>query len=150
GFAAAHALVDSVVLRVDGQQRDVVLASRFEDEVAGGDEALLVGQADGLAGADGGVGGLEPGDADDGGDHEVGLRMSCNSDGACSTPADFDPGETGFAEAGGGLGGEFFGGERDDFGLPAEALGGGFVEIAAGGEGDDLVAVGEGFADGEG
>jgi len=31
-----------------------------EDEFAGGDEALLVGETDGLAGADGGVGSFEP------------------------------------------------------------------------------------------
>ena len=43
-----------------------------------------------------------------------------------------------------------FGGEGDDFGAPAEALGVGYVDVAACGEGDDLVAVGEGFADGEG
>ena len=46
--------------------------------------------------------------------------------------------------------GELFGGDGDDFGMPAEALGEGGVDVAAGGEGDDLIAVGEGLADGEG
>jgi hypothetical protein len=66
--------VDGVVLGVDGEQIDVVLFCGGED-LAGGDEALLVGQADGLAGADCGVGGFEAGDADDGGDDEVGFGM---------------------------------------------------------------------------
>ena len=46
--------------------------------------------------------------------------------------------------------GELFGGEGDDLGAPAEALGEGYVEVLACGEGDDLIAVGEGLADGEG
>ena len=51
GGSAAHALVDGVVLGVDGQQGDVVLLRGGDDELTGGDEALLVGEADGLAGA---------------------------------------------------------------------------------------------------
>ncbi len=73
---AAHALVDGVVLAVDGQQR-LALAARFGgDQIARGDQALLVGQADGLAGFDGFVGGFQSGNADDGADHEVGVGMS--------------------------------------------------------------------------
>lgn len=34
--------------------------------------------------------------------------------------------------------------------MPAEALVVGYVDVAASGEGDDLVAIREGFADGEG
>ena len=60
------------------------------------------------------------------------------------------PVEAGLAEAAASAAAKFFGGQRDDFGLPAQALGEGLVEVAAGGEGDDFVAVGEGFADGEG
>ena len=43
--AAAQALVDGVVLAVDGQQR-LALAARFGgDQFSGGDQAFLVGQA---------------------------------------------------------------------------------------------------------
>ncbi len=63
---AAHALVDGVVLGVDGEEDYIVLARRGDDELAGGYEALLVGEADGLAGFDGGVGGFEAGYTDDG------------------------------------------------------------------------------------
>ena len=100
GCAAAQALVDGVVLGVDGEQGDVVLAGGGEDEVAGGDEALLVGEADGLAGADGGVGGFEAGDADDGGDDEVDLGQGGDADGAGGAVDDFDAGDAGCAEAG--------------------------------------------------
>ena len=43
GFSAAEALVDRVVLGIDGQEGDVVLFCRSDDELASGDEALLVG-----------------------------------------------------------------------------------------------------------
>ena len=67
---------------VDGEQGDVVFLRCGDDEVAGGDEALLVGEADGLAGADGGVGGFQAGYADDGGDDEVDLGKGRDADGA--------------------------------------------------------------------
>ena len=77
---ATHALVDGVVLAVDRQER-LALAARFGgDEIAGGDQALLVGEADGLAGFDGFIGGFESGDADDGGDDEVGVGMGGDLD----------------------------------------------------------------------
>ena len=53
-----------------------------EDEVACGDQAFFVGKADGLAGADGGVGGLEARDADDGGDDKVDLGKGGDADSA--------------------------------------------------------------------
>ena len=43
GFAAAHGLMDGVVLGVDGEDLCVVLAGGGHDEVAGGDEALFIG-----------------------------------------------------------------------------------------------------------
>ena len=66
--AAAHALVDGVVLGVDRQQGYIANAARaaVEEEIAGGDQAFLGGEPDGLAGEDGGVGGLKAGNADDG------------------------------------------------------------------------------------
>ena len=56
--------------------------------------------------------------------------------------------DLGAGDAGGGqacaeIGGEGFGGEGDEAWAPAPALGEGDLEIAAGGEGDGLVAVGE-------
>ena len=56
-------------------------AARGED-FAGGHHALLVGQADRLAGQDGGVGGFKTGHADDGGDDEVGFGQRGAGDGA--------------------------------------------------------------------
>jgi len=63
---------------------------------------------------------------------------------------DFDASDPCRLEARGEIGSQSFGGQRDDLWTPAEALGQGYVDVAASGEGDDLVAVGEGFADGEG
>jgi hypothetical protein len=150
GGAAAEALVDGVVLGVDRKERDVVLASGFEDEVAGGDEALLVGEADGLAGEDGGVGGFEAGNADDGGNDEAGGGKGGYADGAGGAVRDFDAGDVVSAEVGGEAVGEGFGGEGDDLRTPAEGLREGEVVVAAGGEGDGLEVGGVGVAEAEG
>ena len=61
-----------------------------------------------------------------------------------------DVGEACFAEAGLEGCGQLFGGYGDDSGAPAEALGEGNLEVLARGESDGLIAIGEGFADGEG
>ena len=90
GCAAAEALVDGVVFAVDGEEGGVVLAGGGEDEVAGGYEAFLVGEADRFAGEDGGVGGFKAGDADDGGDDEVGFGEGGDADRAGGAVDDFD------------------------------------------------------------
>ena len=53
----------------------MILLGQLQDELAGHDERLLVGQGDGLACLDGMDGGREAGEADHGGEHHV--------DGAC-------------------------------------------------------------------
>ena len=121
--AAAHALVDGVVLGVDGEEGDVVLVCGGDDELAGGDEALLVGETDGFAGADCGVGGFETGYADDGGDDEVDFGEGGDADGAGGAVEDFDVGDACGFEASFESRGECFGGEGDDLRAPAEALG---------------------------
>ena len=148
--ASAHGLMDGVVFGVDGEESYIVLAGGGDDELAGGYEALLVGEAYGLAGTDCCVGGFESGDADDGGDYEVDLGQGGYADGTGGAVDYFNAGDGFGFEAGLELGGEGFGGEGDCFGAPAEALGEGDIEVAARCEGDDLVAVGEGLADGKG
>ena len=103
-----------------------------------------------FAGLDGGVGGLEAGDADDGGDDEGDLGVGGDGDGAWRAGEDFDAGDAGFAEASAESFSEGFGGDGDEEGAPAEGLGEGGVEVGACGEGDGEVAVGELLADGEG
>ena len=147
GGAAAEALVDGVVLGVDGEEVDVVLAGGGEDEVAGGYQAFLVGQADGLAGEDGRVGGFEAGYADDGRDYEVDFGEGGDADGAGGAVDDFDAGDAVFFEARGELAGEGFGGDGDDLRTPALALLEEDVEVGAGGERDGMEAVGVRFAD---
>jgi hypothetical protein len=65
--------VDGVVLGVDGEEGYVMFSGGGDDELAGGYEAFFVGQADGFAGTDRGVGGFEAGYSYDGGDDEVDL-----------------------------------------------------------------------------
>ena len=71
-----------------------------DDELAGGYEALFVGQADGFAGADRGVGGFEAGYSDDGGDDEVDLGEGGDVDASGGAVEDFDVGESCCFEAG--------------------------------------------------
>ena len=145
---AGH-LVDGVVLGVDGQQYCVMLASGGEDEIAGGDEAFFVGEADGFAGEDGSVGGFEASDADDGRDDEVSLRQCGHAYGACSAVDDLRENGFGF-EARGKLRGEFLSGQRDNLWTPAQALCEGGIHIGTGGKRDGMKAVGVRFADAEG
>ncbi len=133
-----------------GRRTAAGLAGGVEDEVAGGDEAFFVGEADGFAGEDGGVGGFEAGYADDGRDDEVDVGEGGDADGAGGAVKDFDPGDAGLAEAGAELGGERLGGEGDDLWTPAAGLLEGEVEVGAGGEGDGAEELGVGVADGEG
>ena len=106
GGSAAHALVDGVVLGVDGEEGYVVFFRGGDDELACGYEALLVGEADGFAGVDGGVGGFEAGYADDGGDDEVDFGQGGDVDAACGAVEDFDAGDACGFEAGFEGGGE--------------------------------------------
>ena len=105
GGSSAHALVDGVVLGVDGEEGDVVFFCGGDDEFAGGDEALLVGEADGFAGADCGVGGFEAGYSDDGGDDEVDFGQGGDVDAAGGAVDDFDVGDACGFEAGFEVGG---------------------------------------------
>ncbi len=113
GGAGAEALVDGVVLGVDGEEGYVVLAGGGEDEVAGGYEAFFVGEADGFAGQDGGVGGFEAGHSYDGGYDEVDGREGGAADCAGGAVDDFDAGDAVLFEAGLKLVGEGFGGYGD-------------------------------------
>ncbi len=99
--SAAHALVDGVVLGVDGEQGYVVLVGGGDDEFACGYEALLVSEADSLAGFDGGVGGFESGYSDDRGDYEVDFGEGCGLDGSGGAVEDIGAGVACGFQAGG-------------------------------------------------
>ncbi len=148
--AGAHALVDGVVLGVDGEQREVFGTGGGGEEFAGGDHGLLVGEADGFSCEDGGVGGFEPGNADDGRDDEIDLREGGHADGSGGAVDDFDAGDAGGFEAGGEVSGEFFGRHGDDGRAPAAGLLEGEVEVAASGERGNGETLGEAFDDAEG
>ena len=100
GVPPRMALMDGVVFGVDGKQSYVMLAGGSDDELAGGYEALFVGEADGFAGADCGVGGFESGYAYDGGDYEVDFGKGGDVDGAGGAVDYFDVGDAFGFEAG--------------------------------------------------
>ena len=70
----AHALVNRVVLGVDGQQRHVLLTRRAGQDLARRHHAFLIREADRLARHHRGIGRFESRHAHDGGDDEVDLR----------------------------------------------------------------------------
>ncbi len=70
------------MLRIDGQQRHLVGTGCAGEDFARRHHAFLVCQADGLSGEDGGVGGLESGNAHDGGDDEIDLGQGGDADGS--------------------------------------------------------------------
>ena len=84
GRCALEALEDGGVLTVDGQDLHAVFLRRRSDQLAAGDEGLLVGKGDGLPRFDGIHGGQEPGDADDGVEDRVRVRVG----GTFTDPAD--------------------------------------------------------------
>ena len=61
----------------------------------GGYEALLIGEADGLARLDGRISGFQASHADDGGDDEIDLRMRGDGDRARGPVEDFNPAHPG-------------------------------------------------------
>ena len=149
GCAAAEALVDGVVLGVDGQKVDAAFAGGGEDEVAGGDEALLVGEADGFAGEDRSVRGLESGDTDDGGDDEAGLGERGDADGSRSAVDDLG-GDSGRLQARAELVGKALRADGDELRVPARALGYSRLQVRARCKSDRLEAVWMRFTEAEG
>jgi len=147
---AAKALVDRIVLAVDGQQGLGLTAGFGGDELAGDDQAFLIGQSHRFAGFDRFVGGFESGDADDGADHEIDIGLGCDADGSCGAMNNFGFGESGgakFPTQGVGVG---FVSDRDDLGPVAKALVVNSINVVACCERGDLEAVGIAFDDAEG
>ena len=147
--AAPQALVDGIVLAVDGQQRLALLVRLGDDQVASRDQALFVGDPDGLAGLDGFVGGFQSGDADDGADHEIGVGMGRDLHrarravrrlrSACPRPTFFSLSCRWSADSCRRHG--------DDLGMPSPRLLEGQIDVASGGQADHREAVGEGLDD---
>ena len=96
--------MDGVVFAVDGQDGDFVRAGRRSEDLACGNHALFVGQADGLAGKNGRVRGFKARNANDGRDDEVRIGKSRAGNGASSAVDDFNAGDAGLLEPGGRVG----------------------------------------------
>jgi hypothetical protein len=144
-------LVDGVVFAVDGEQFPAGFGGGGHDKFTGSDEDLFVGESDGAAEFNGFVGGFESNDTDGSGNDDVGAGVS--SDGQHALASMMDGGERRdslFVEAAGEFVGELRSGDGNKFGVVAFDLGEEFVEVGAGGEGEDLELAGERFDDGEG
>jgi len=148
--ADAQALMDGVVLAVDGQDGHVARAGRRSEDFAGGDHALLVGQADGLAGQDRGVRGFQACDADDGRDDKVRLRQRGAGDSPLSSVDGLDATDAGRFEPGGEFGSQLFVSQRDQLRPPVNGLREGLVYVAPRGQRGHRVALGKLLDDGEG
>jgi hypothetical protein len=68
--------MDGIMFAVDGQQRFALTAGFGGNQLTGGDQALFISQANGLARAHGFVSGFESGYAHNGADDEIGFRVS--------------------------------------------------------------------------
>lgn len=90
-LAGAEALVGAVVFAIDGKHFDTALGDFAHDDFAAGDEDFFVGEADALAGLDGGEGGFEAGDAHDGADERGGFRSGGGEDAALAVNLDLRP-----------------------------------------------------------
>ena len=144
------ALVDGVVLAVDGQDGHVALARGGGEDLAGRNHAFLVGEAHWLAGENRGMRGFKACDANDRGDNEIRLGQGRASDGSLGAVHDFDSRDAGLGQARAQFGGQFFSGHRDDLRSPAHRLCKGFVDVAPGGQRRDRIAVGKLLNYGEG
>ncbi len=86
----AQALVDGIVLAVDGQQRLALAACLGGDQFSGRNQAFLVGQPDRLPGLYRFVRGFEAGDTHDRADHKINFRMSRHPDSSGLAVNDFN------------------------------------------------------------
>jgi len=89
---ALEALEDGVVLGVDGEEFDVVLARGGHDELAGEDEDFLGSEREVFAGGDRGERGFEAGGADDRDEDDVGLGERREFDEAGEAAVEFRAG----------------------------------------------------------
>ena len=143
--SAAQALVDRIVLAVDGQKR-FALAARFGgDQFSGRHQAFLVGQPDRLSRPYRFVGGFEPGHADDRADHEIHIRMSGHPHGSGRAMHHFNVLHSGSLQPGAQNFRIDCGGNRNEPGLPAPGLLESSVHIAARGQSNHLEALGISF-----
>src|ERR1700751_2917020 len=148
--ASTEALVDSVVLRINGEQFPARLRGGGHDEFPGNDEDFLVGESDGATELDGFVGGFEADHANRSGDNDIGVGMGGYGEHAFAAVVDGGKWvEILFAEAAGEFIGKLRSGEGDDVGMMAKDLAIELIKIVAGGEGHHVEMIGKRFDHGE-
>ncbi len=93
---------------------------------------------------------LKTGDAHNGAHDKIGIGMRGAGDGSCRAMDNFNAGDASGLEARGELARKLFCSQRDDLRTPADSLGKGFVDVAAGSQRSHRVALGKLLNDGEG
>src|SRR5438045_1385279 len=81
--SASHALMYSIVLAINWEQRLALTARLSGDQLAGSDQAFFISESDYLAGAHCFISGFKSCNPDDGTDHEISLRMRSNLNRSC-------------------------------------------------------------------
>ena len=139
--------MDGIVFAVYGQEGVAGFFYGGHDEFASGDKDFFVGKGDGTAELDGFVGCGETDHTDGGGNYDFGVRVSGDGVHAFLAVMDGRHGDSLFAEPARkfvSLGGVGYG---DKFRVVAFDLRNEFVEIRAGGEGQNFELPGERFDD---
>jgi len=144
---ATQALMNCVVLTIDGQQR-VTLAARFgRDQLSRRNQTLFIGQSDSLTRLHRFVGCFQSRYTDDRADYKVHFRMGCDAHISRRAVRNLNAGDAGRLEPGAQSVSIFFGCEREHTRLPALCLLDCSINIAARRERRDLKAFGVVFND---
>src|SRR6185437_4763355 len=142
-LASPQALVHGVVLAINGEKRLALAAGLRGDEFTSRNQALFVGEANGLTGFNRLVGSFEPGDTHNRANDEIGFRMCGYADRAGRSVGDFDVADSVFVEPRAKVVGVRLGGNGDHARTPALCLLKGQIEVAASGQSGDLKTVGK-------
>src|SRR5579872_2593458 len=143
--SATKALMDCVVLAVNGKQWLALVPGFGGDKFSRCDQAFFVGQADGFAGANRLVSSFEPGNSHNSAYYKIDLRMSSNVNVSGSAMGDFNVGDPNRFQSRSEVRGMRFGSHRDHSRTPALRLLKCKLDISSGGERYHLKSVGERF-----
>ena len=139
--------MNGVVFGIDGEQFPSGFSGGSHDEFAGGYEDFFVRESHGASKFYGFVGGFEADDPDGGGEDDFSGGVGSNREHAFGAVVDVRKWSFS-AETRGEVVGELRRCDGNDLGVVAFDLGEEFIEIVAGGQGDDFELIGEGFDDG--
>src|ERR1700691_5223803 len=144
-LATTKALMDGVMLAVDGQQRRTLFPSFGGDQLAAPNKAFLIGSPPGLSRLNRFIGPLKPSHANDSADYEVNVRMGCYLHCTRRSMNHFDFAKASLPEAGAQYIGISFGGDRDHHRSPSSCLFERRLHVSPCGQRDNLESLGIGL-----